>query len=173
MFQIILQGAAGWQRDELGGDALPTPFGAAGGDGAPGRRIRQFRLRRLRSARGREDDGSPSSARGFARSGSTGQARRPGVDGAGRHRIPAILFKRLRRVPDESLPSEEEEVVAAKSAPAGFEEPVESRLDGISGAYASEIDRSAMRTARREQPCRGADHHPVSAFSVLSAAGLA
>jgi len=57
--------------------------------------------------------------------------------------------------------------VAAKSAPAGLKEPVESPLDGISGAYASEIDRSAMRTACREQPHSGADHDSVSAFGVL------
>jgi hypothetical protein len=50
--------------------------------------------------------GARHQPRGFARSASTGQARRPGVDGADRHRIPAILFKRLRRVRDESLPSE-------------------------------------------------------------------
>jgi hypothetical protein len=63
--------------------------------------------------------------------------------------------------------------VAAKSAPAGLKEPLENRLHGISGAYPSEIDGSAMGTACREQPHPGADHDSVSAFGVLSAAGLA
>ena len=38
----------------------------------------------------------------------------------------------LRGVPDESMPSESEKVAAAKSAPAGFEEPVERPLHAIS-----------------------------------------
>ena len=76
----------------------------------------------------------------------------------------------LRRAPDESLPSEQEKVVAAKTAPAGFEEPVEGSFHGISRAYASEIDRSAMWTACREQPHRGADHDFVSAFGMLDGA---
>ena len=75
--------------------------------------------------------------------------------------------KPLRRVLDESLPSEQEKVVAAQTAPAGFEEPVESPFHGISDAYSSEIDRSAIWTACREQPHRGADHGSVSAFGVL------
>jgi hypothetical protein len=70
------------------------------------------------------------------------------------------------------MPSEQEEVVTAKSAPAGLTDPVESRLDGIAGAYAPEIDRSAMWAAFREHPHGGADHDP-SAFGALSAAGLA
>ena len=72
----------------------------------------------------------------------------------------------LRRVPNQSVPSEQEKVVAAKTAPARFEEPVESPLHGISGAYAPEIDGSAIGTACREQPHRGADHDSVSAFGV-------
>jgi hypothetical protein len=60
--------------------------------------------------------------------------------------------------------------VAAKTATAGFEEPVDSPFHGISGAYASEIDGSAMWTACREQPHRGADHGSVSAFGVLNGA---
>jgi hypothetical protein len=74
---------------------------------------------------------------------------------------------RLRRVLDEILPSEYEKVVAAQTATAGFEEPVESPFHGISRAYASEIDRSAMWTASREQPHRGADHDSVPAFGVF------
>ena len=60
--------------------------------------------------------------------------------------------------------------MAAKTATAGFEEPVDSPFHGISGAYASEIDGSAMWTACREQPHRGADHDSVSAFGVLDGA---
>ena len=73
---------------------------------------------------------------------------------------------RLRRVPNETMPSQQEKVVAAKTAPAGLKDPVEKALHGISGAHASEIDRSAMWTACREQPHRGADHDSVSAFGV-------
>jgi hypothetical protein len=51
---------------------------------------------------------------------------------------------------NQSVPSEQEKVVAAKTAPARFEEPVESPLHGISGAYAPEIDGSAIGTACRE-----------------------
>jgi len=77
-----------------------------------------------------------------------------------------IRSRRLCRVPNQSVPSEQEKVVAAKTAPARFEEPVESPLHGISGAYAPEIDGSAIGTACREQPHRGADHDSVSAFGV-------
>ena len=84
--------------------------------------------------------------------------------------VPGTLHNPLRCVPDESLPSESEKVVAAKTAPAGFEEPVESPFHGIPDAYPSEIDGSAMWTARREQPHDGADHDSVSAFGVLDGA---
>jgi hypothetical protein len=68
------------------------------------------------------------------------------------------------------LPSEEEKVVAAKTATARFEEPVESPFHGIPGAYPSENDGSAIWTACREQPHHGADHASVSAFGVLDGA---
>jgi len=42
--------------------------------------------------------------------------------------------------------------MAAKGAPVGLKKPLESRLDGVSGAYASKIDGSAMRAACGEQP---------------------
>jgi hypothetical protein len=58
-------------------------------------------------------------------------------------------------------------MAAAQTAPAGFEKPVESPLHGISDAYPSEIDRSAMWAACREQPYLGAHHD--SAFGVLDA----
>jgi len=79
----------------------------------------------------------------------------------------------LRRVPDGRLPSEQEKVVTAKSAPTGLKEPLESRLDGISGAYASELDGSAMRAACGKEPYWGADHELTSAFTAPFAAGPA
>jgi hypothetical protein len=47
-------------------------------------------------------------------------------------------------------PSEQEEVPAAKGAPVGEKNPVDGSLDGVSGAYASKLDRSAIATAWRE-----------------------
>jgi hypothetical protein len=46
----------------------------------------------------------------------------------------------LNSASDGSLPSEKEEVVAAKSAPVGLKEPVKSLLDRISHTYASKLD---------------------------------
>jgi len=63
--------------------------------------------------------------------------------------------------------------VTAKRAPVGLKKPSESRLNGISGADTSEIDGSAMGTARGEQPEFGVDHDPVSPFAGLSAEGPA
>ena len=51
---------------------------------------------------------------------------------------------------DRSLPSKQEEVAAAEIAPVGQKYPVESSLDGTSGAYTPKLDRSAMWTACRE-----------------------
>ncbi len=79
----------------------------------------------------------------------------------------------LRCAPDGSLPSEQEKVVTAESAPAGLEKPLESRLHGISDAYPSIIDGSAMRAARGEEPYGGADHELTSAFTAWVAAGPA
>jgi len=59
--------------------------------------------------------------------------------------------------------------VAAKRTPVGVDQPKESRFHCISGAYTSEIDRSAMRAARGEEPESGVDHDPVSTFAGLSA----
>ena len=55
--------------------------------------------------------------------------------------------------------------MTAKTTTVGLKEPVESRLDGITGAYSPKIDRSAMRTVRGEQAHGGADHNPASAFA--------
>lgn len=42
--------------------------------------------------------------------------------------------------------------MATKRAPVGLQEPVEGSLHGVSHAYTSELDRSAIRTACFEQP---------------------
>ena len=56
--------------------------------------------------------------------------------------------------------------MTAKRAPVGLKKPLESRLNGVSGIYASKIDGSAMGTVRGEQ--REFDHDPVSTFAGLS-----
>lgn len=48
-----------------------------------------------------------------------------------------------------SQPAKQEEVVPAETAPIRQIDPVESLLEDVADAYASEIDRSAMGTARR------------------------
>ena len=77
----------------------------------------------------------------------------------------------LCRAPNGNLPTEQEKAVTAKRAPIGLKKPKESRLDGISGAYTSKIDGSAMRTAREEQPEFGVDHAPVCTIDGLSSPG--
>jgi len=64
-------------------------------------------------------------------------------------------------------------VVAAKRAPAGLKQPLESHLHDISGARAPEIDGFAMRAACGEEPYSGADHGPTSALTAPLAAGPA
>ena len=64
----------------------------------------------------------------------------------------------LRRVPDGSLPSEQEKVATAKRATVGLKKPVESFLDGVSDAYTSKLDGSAMWTASGEYPTCGLTH---------------
>ena len=76
----------------------------------------------------------------------------------------------LRRAPNWDLPSEQEKAVTAKRAPVGLKKPLERRLNGVSGVYASKIDGSAMGTARGEQREFGVDHDPVSTFAGLSSA---
>jgi hypothetical protein len=71
------------------------------------------------------------------------------------------------------LPSEQEKMVTAKRAPIRLKQPLENRLDGISGAYASKFDGSAMWTAGEEEPDSGADHEHTSDFAALVAAGRA
>ncbi len=75
--------------------------------------------------------------------------------------------------PDESLPSEQEKAVAAKRAVVGLKKPLQSRLQGIAGAYAPEIDGSAMRAACGEEPYSSAHHEPASGFSAPVASGPA
>jgi hypothetical protein len=59
---------------------------------------------------------------------------------------------------DRTLPSEQEEVVATKTAPAGLKQPLESYLNRISDTDSSELDRSAMWTTCGEDRYYGADH---------------
>ncbi len=70
----------------------------------------------------------------------------------------------LRRAPVQRWPSQKEKMVAAKRAPVGLKKPMERRLQRISHAHDSKIDRSAMRAARRKEPYRGPDHEPASPF---------
>ena len=76
----------------------------------------------------------------------------------------------LRRAPNGDLPSEQEKAVSAERAPVRLKKPLESCLNGVSGVSASKIDKSAMGTARGEQPEFGVDHDPVSTFAGLSSA---
>jgi hypothetical protein len=48
------------------------------------------------------------------------------------------------------MPPKQEKVAAAKTAPKTLKKPIETFLDGVSGVYASEIDRSAIRTTSGE-----------------------
>jgi hypothetical protein len=56
----------------------------------------------------------------------------------------------LRSPADGRLPSKQEEMAAAKSAPIRQEYPVDGLLDGVPDAYASKFDRSAMWAFCRE-----------------------
>jgi hypothetical protein len=51
---------------------------------------------------------------------------------------------------DGSLPSKQEEMTAAQSAPIRQKNPVDGLLDGVPDAHTSKLDRSAMRTLCRE-----------------------
>jgi hypothetical protein len=51
---------------------------------------------------------------------------------------------------DGSLPSKQEKVTAAQSAPVRQQNPVNRLLDGVADAYTSKLDRSAMRTLCRK-----------------------
>jgi len=51
---------------------------------------------------------------------------------------------------DGSLPTKQEKVAAAQSAPVRQKNPVDRLLDGVPDAYTSKLDRSAMRTLFRE-----------------------
>jgi hypothetical protein len=59
-----------------------------------------------------------------------------------------------------SLPTKQEEVVAAKRAPVGQEDKVQKRLDGISNADASEFDGPAMWTVRGKYSHFSSIHQP-------------
>jgi hypothetical protein len=65
-------------------------------------------------------------------------------------RLPDGARRPLRRSVDERVPSQQEEMMSAKTAPARLQKPQESPLDRIARAHRSEIDGPAMRTARGE-----------------------
>lgn len=64
----------------------------------------------------------------------------------------------LTDVFDRRLPSEQEEAATAQGAPVGLDQPAEGRLNGVSKPYGSEVDRLAMRAARREETYSGGGH---------------
>jgi|ERR1041385_640799 hypothetical protein len=76
-----------------------------------------------------------------------------------------------RYLADRGMPPQQEKVAAAKTAPKTLKEPIESCLNGVSGVYASEIDRSAIRTTSGEQPSHEADHDRASPIRILSKTG--
>ena len=78
-----------------------------------------------------------------------------------------------RRVADGNLPSAQEEMMTAKTAPIGLEQPMQGPLHGISGVYNSKINRLAVGTLCGEQPDRGAHRHLASELAAPSAAGVA
>jgi hypothetical protein len=61
----------------------------------------------------------------------------------------AAAESRLNRPFNWDLPSKQEKVPAAKRATLGQDNPVKRFLDGVSDAYTSKIDRSAIWTVRR------------------------
>jgi hypothetical protein len=75
------------------------------------------------------------------------------------------LLLSLSRAADGNLPSAQEEMLPAQTAPIGLEQPMKGSLHGIAGVYHSKIDRLAVRTLRGEQSNGGALHRLASAFT--------
>src|SRR6202035_3111757 len=89
---------------------------------------------------------------------------------------------------DGSLPSKQEKVTAAQSAPVWQKNPVDRLLDCVPDAYTPKLDRSAMRTLCREhahsclinpismllgaspRSARILGHRPARRFSLMSGA---
>jgi len=61
-----------------------------------------------------------------------------------------------------SLPSKQEKVMAAESAPVGQNNPAESSFEGISAADVSKLNRPAMRAVYGEHSGYGSIHHSKS-----------
>jgi hypothetical protein len=57
-------------------------------------------------------------------------------------------------------------MVPAERAPVGLKEPEERSFNGVSGPDTSKINRSAVWTARAEQPHGEIDHHWPPTFVV-------
>ena len=72
---------------------------------------------------------------------------------------------RLGNAFDRRLPSESEQVMSAKSAPIGLEQPVKRLLHGVPDPYTPDLDRFAVCTTSGEQPQYGADHDAASDFT--------
>src|ERR1700716_4288243 len=60
------------------------------------------------------------------------------------------VMQRLGGSLDGDFPSKQEKMATTKSASIRPKNPVETSLDGVSHAYTSNLDRSAMWTARGE-----------------------
>ena len=58
-----------------------------------------------------------------------------------------------------SLPSKQEKVMVAESAPVGQHNPAKSSFEGISAAYASKLNGPAMRAAHRKHSGEGSIHY--------------
>lgn len=86
---------------------------------------------------------------------------------------PAACHRRTScRATHRNLPSAQEEMVTAKSAPIGLDQPMQGSLHGVPGVYNSKIDRLAVRTLRREHPPCAALPHCESTLASPSSAGL-
>ena len=72
---------------------------------------------------------------------------------------------------DGGHPAKEEEVVAAKRAAVGMEEPEESFLHKVANAYAAELDGAAIRTRFGEKPGDDFQHGLAIAFGLAAGDG--
>jgi len=75
------------------------------------------------------------------------------------------LLLSLRRAADGNLPSAQEEMMPAQTAPIRLEQPMKGSLHSVPGVYHSKIDRLTVRTLGREESHGGVPHHFASAFT--------
>jgi hypothetical protein len=99
------------------------------------------------AADGGEDCGVGADAEGKGEDGSAGEARRATQGARGRtQRVPRPPHLcALGAAGFGGHPAKEEEVASAQFAAVREEDPVDGFLQGVAGAYASELDGSAMR----------------------------